>query len=141
MILKNKRIGLLCLILCIIFLAISYKTHVENKRLNKKNSISYKQISQKKAKEMMDTDQDLTIVDVRRLDEYEEGHISGAVLFTNEFITEETAAEMFPDKDQILLIYCRSGNRSKDASEKLSSYGYSNVYEFGGIITWPYEIE
>lgn len=90
---------------------------------------------------MIDSEQDLAIVDVRRFEEYEEGHINGAELFTNEDISEEAAINMFPDKDQVLLIYCRSGNRSKQAAEKLVGYGYTNVYEFGGIITWPYEIE
>lgn len=75
------------------------------------------------------------IVDVRRQDEYDEGHIPGAVLIPNESI-DKTRPEQLPDLDQIILVYCRSGRRSKEASAKLSAMGYKNVYEFGGIITW-----
>lgn len=75
------------------------------------------------------------IIDVRRQDEYDEGHIPGAVLIPNESI-DKTRPEQLPDLDQIILVYCRSGRRSKEASAKLSAMGYKNVYEFGGIITW-----
>jgi len=78
------------------------------------------------------------IVDVRRQDEYDEGHIPGAVLIPNESI-DKTRPEQLPDLDQIILVYCRSGRRSKEASAKLSAMGYKNVYEFGGIITWTGE--
>ena len=101
---------------------------------------SYQQISQEEAKEMMDT-QDVIILDVREQDEYDSGHIPGAVLLPVGTIDEETAAEVIPEKDSTVLVYCRSGNRSKTASSTLAELGYSNIYEFGGINTWPYETE
>ena len=101
---------------------------------------SYQQISQEEAKEMMDT-QDVIILDVREQDEYDSGHIPGAVLLPVGTIDEETAAEVIPEKDSTVLVYCRSGNRSKTASSALAEQGYTNIYEFGGISTWPYETE
>ena len=100
---------------------------------------TYTQISQDEAMEMMEKDDGHIIVDVRRQDEYDEGHIPGAVLIPNETIVSEPPAEL-PDKDQIILIYCRRGNRSKDASQKLADMGYTHIYEFGGIETWEGEI-
>ena len=100
----------------------------------------YQQISQDEAKEMMDS-QEVVILDVREQDEFDSGHIAGAVLLPVGSISEATAAEVIPKKDSVVLIYCRSGNRSKTASEKLVELGYTKVYEFGGINTWPYEIE
>ena len=100
----------------------------------------YQQISQEEAKEMMDT-QDVIILDVREQDEYDSGHIPGAVLLPVGTIDEETAAEVIPEKDSTVLVYCRSGNRSKTASSTLAELDYSNIYEFGGINTWPYETE
>ena len=79
------------------------------------------------------------IVDVRREDEYKAGHIPGAIRVTNEDIGDTMPAEL-PDLDQIILVYCRSGRRSKEASEKLAKLGYTNVYEFGGIIDWDGEV-
>ena len=99
---------------------------------------TYKQISQEEAAEMMTKDDGHVIVDVRRMDEYIEGHIPGAICIPNENIDRERL-EKLPDLDQIILVYCRSGNRSKQASEKLAAMGYRNVYEFGGIITWTGE--
>ena len=101
---------------------------------------AYQQITQEEAKEMMDT-QEVIILDVREQDEYDSGHIPGAVLLPVGTIDEETAAEGVPDKEATLLVYCRSGNRSKTASTVLADLGYTNIYEFGGINTWPYEIE
>ena len=100
----------------------------------------YQQISQDEAKEMMDS-QEVVILDVREQDEFDSGHIAGAVLLPVGSISEATAAEVIPKKDSVVLVYCRSGNRSKTASEKLVELGYTKVYEFGGINTWPYEIE
>lgn len=100
----------------------------------------YRQISQEEAKEMMDT-QEVIILDVREQDEYDSGHISGAVLLPVGTIDETTAAEVIPEKDSTVLVYCRSGNRSKTASSTLAELGYTNIYEFGGINTWPYETE
>ena len=103
-------------------------------------SDGYQQISQEEAKEMMDT-QEVIILDVREQDEYDSGHISGAVLLPVGTIDETTAAEVIPEKDSTVLVYCRSGNRSKTASSTLAELGYTNIYEFGGINTWPYETE
>ena len=101
---------------------------------------SYEQIAQEKAKEMMDT-QEVIILDVREQSEYDSGHIPGAVLLPVGSIDEETATAVIPEKDSTVLVYCRSGNRSKTASSTLAGLGYTNIYEFGGINTWPYEIE
>ena len=100
---------------------------------------SYQQISQDKAMRMMQEESDYLVVDVRRPDEYAEGHIPGAINIPNETIAEE-AETALPDKDQVLLVYCRSGNRSKQASQTLADLGYTNVYEFGGINTWEGDI-
>ena len=99
---------------------------------------AYQQITQEEAKEMMDT-QEVIILDVREQDEYDSGHIPGAVLLPVDSIDETTAAEVIPEKDSAVLVYCRSGNRSKTASSTLAELGYTNIYEFGGINTWPYE--
>ena len=107
---------------------------------NASSEDGYQQISQEEAKEMMDT-QDVIILDVREQDEYDSGHIPGAVLLPVGTIDEETAAEVIPEKNSTVLIYCRSGNRSKTASSALVELGYTNIYEFGGINTWPYETE
>lgn len=101
---------------------------------------SYQQISQETAKEMMDS-QEVIILDVREQEEYDSGHIPGAVLLPVGTIDEDSAAQVIPDKDSTLLVYCRSGNRSKTASAALAALGYTNIYEFGGINTWPYEVE
>ena len=104
------------------------------------NSASYHQIAQEEAKEMMTKNDGHVIVDVRRQDEYDEGHIPGAVLIPNESITDKQP-EQLPDLNQVILIYCRRGRRSKEASQKLADIGYTNIYEFGGINTWNGEIE
>ena len=88
----------------------------------------------------MDTEDDYVILDVRTQAEYDESHIPGAILIP--YDTVATAAEdALPDKDQLILVYCRSGNRSKQASQALVDLGYTNVVEFGGINSWPYEVE
>lgn len=102
--------------------------------------VSYQQITQEEAKEMMDS-QEVIILDVREQGEYDSGHILGAVLLPVGTIDETTAAEVIPEKDSTVLVYCRSGNRSKTASSTLAELGYTNIYEFGGINTWPYETE
>jgi rhodanese-related sulfurtransferase len=88
---------------------------------------------------MMEQKDGHVVVDVRRQEEYDAGHIPGAILLPNESIGTEPPKEL-PDREQIILIYCRSGNRSKQASQKLADMGYTNIYEFGGINTWPGEI-
>ncbi len=105
-----------------------------------KKEAPYQQISQEEAKEMMDT-QEVVILDVREQDEYDSGHIPSAVLLPVGSIDEDTAAAVIPEKDSTVLVYCRSGRRSKTASSALAELGYTNIFEFGGIITWPYETE
>ena len=100
---------------------------------------AYQQITQEKAKEMMQADDGHVIVDVRRQEEYDSGHIPGAILIPNESIGTEQPKEL-PDLDQVILIYCRSGRRSKEASQKLADMGYTHIYEFGGIIDWTGEV-
>ena len=101
---------------------------------------SYQQISQEDAKEMMDTEE-VIILDVREQEEYDTGHIPDAVLLPVGSIDEDTAAAVIPQKDSAVLVYCRSGNRSKTAAAAPAELGYTNIYEFGGIKTWPYETE
>lgn len=100
---------------------------------------AYHKITAEEAKEMMDAG-DVTVVDVRRAEEYEQAHIPGAVLVPNESIGEEQPEEL-PDKDAAILVHCRTGVRSKQASDKLVKMGYTNIYDFGGIVDWPYETE
>ena len=100
---------------------------------------SYLQITQDEAKEMMSRDDGHIILDVRRQDEFDSGHIPGAVLIPNEDIGTERPPQL-PDTEQIILVYCRSGRRSKEAAQKLADMGYTNIYEFGGINTWTGEV-
>ena len=102
--------------------------------------LGYRQISMDKAVKMMRDEKDCIILDVRRPDEFAEGHIPGAINVPNEEIGTTEIAEL-PDKSQMILVYCRSGRRSKEASEKLAKLGYTNVVEFGGILDWKGEIE
>jgi len=100
--------------------------------------ISYRQISMTDAVTMIEEETGYIILDVRTPEEFAEKHIPGAVNVPNEVIGTEEIPEL-PEKDQLILVYCRSGNRSKQASEKLASLGYTNVVEFGGINDWPGE--
>ena len=102
------------------------------------NEASYTQISMDEAVAMMEEETDYIILDVRRPDEFADKHIPNAINVPNETIGEEEIPEL-PDKDQIILVYCRSGNRSKQASKKLAALGYTKVYEFGGINDWKGE--
>ena len=100
----------------------------------------YRQISMDEAVNMMRDEKDYIILDVRRPDEFAEGHIPGAINVPNEEIGAADIAAL-PDKSQLILVYCRSGRRSKEASEKLVKLGYTNIVEFGGILDWKGEIE
>lgn len=100
---------------------------------------SYMQITMDEAMNMMETEKDYVILDVRTEEECKEGHIPGAICVPNETIGEDDIAEL-PEKEQVILVYCRSGNRSKKAVAKLSAQGYTNIYEFGGIIDWQGQI-
>ena len=101
---------------------------------------SYEQITQEEAKQIMDTTNGYILLDTRTQEEYDQSHIPSALLIPHTEIAQRAADEL-PDKDQVILVYCRSGNRSKQASEALAELGYTNVKEFGGINTWPYELE
>ena len=101
---------------------------------------TYQQITQEEAKDMMDAG-DVVVLDVREQSEFDAGHIPGAVLLPVDTITKDTAAAVIPELDSVVLVYCRSGNRSKTASQALADLGYTNVYEFGGINDWPYDVE
>ena len=100
---------------------------------------TYEQITAKQAKTIMDTEKDYVIIDARTEEEFAEGHIENAILIP-EYEIKDRAEKELPDKEQLILVYCRSGRRSKIASEELVKLGYTNVKEFGGIIDWPYEI-
>lgn len=100
---------------------------------------SYRQINMDEAIAMMEAESDYIILDVRTPEEFSEKHIPGAINVANETIGSEEIPEL-PDKDQLILVYCRSGNRSKQASEKLVALGYTNIIEFGGINDWPGEV-
>ena len=100
---------------------------------------SYEQITPEQAKIMMDTKKDYIIIDARTTEEFAEGHIADAIFIPEYEITARAEKEL-PDKDALILVYCRSGRRSKIASEELVKLGYTNVKEFGGIIDWPYEV-
>ena len=102
-------------------------------------SASYDQISGAEAKALMDSESGYIIIDARTQSEYDEGHIPGAILIPEYEIAGRAEKEL-PDKDQLILVYCRSGRRSKIAAEELVKLGYTNVKEFGGIIDWEYEI-
>ena len=102
--------------------------------------VTYMNITAEEAKRIMDIEEGYIILDVRAQEEYDEGHIPGAILIPHTEI-EARAEEVLTDKDQLILVYCRSGRRSKIAAEALVELGYTNIKEFGGIIDWPYEVE
>lgn len=99
---------------------------------------TYEQITAEQAKTIMDTEKDFYLIDARTEEEFAEGHIENAILIPEYEIATRAEKEL-PDKEQLILVYCRSGRRSKIASEELVKLGYTNVKEFGGIIDWPYE--
>jgi len=100
--------------------------------------ISYRQIGMNEAITMMEEESGYMILDVRTPEEFADKHIPGAINIPNETIGTAEIPDL-PDKDQLILVYCRSGNRSKQASEKLAALGYTNIVEFGGINDWPGE--
>ena len=109
---------------------------METTEITENALIHYEQITAEDAKKLMDTESDYIIVDARTEEEYAEGHIPGAILIPEYEIADRAQSEL-PDKDQLILVYCRSGRRSKIASQALADLGYTNVKEFGGIIDWP----
>jgi rhodanese-related sulfurtransferase len=102
--------------------------------------VDYVNITAEQAKEIMDTHQGYVILDTRAQEEYDESHIPGAILIPHDEILQKAEA-VLTDKDQLILVYCRSGRRSKLAAAELVKLGYTNIKEFGGIIDWPYEVE
>ena len=101
---------------------------------------SFVNITAEKAKQLMDTEENYIILDVRTQEEYDQGHIPGAILIPDNRIDAD-AEKILTDKNQLILVYCRSGRRSKLAAERLVKLGYTNIKEFGGILDWPYEVE
>ena len=110
------------------------------KETEQKQEAVYLNITAQQAKELMDSQTGYVILDTRTQEEYDEGHIPGAIVIPYDEITEK-AEGILLDKDQLILVYCRSGRRSKIAAEALVELGYTNIREFGGIIDWPYETE
>ena len=122
-----------------ILLAMLVLTACGQKKENNQEAV-YMNITAQEAKQIMDTQEDYIILDTRTQAEYDEGHIPGAIVISHEEIKEK-AESVLKDKNQLILVYCRSGRRSKLASEDLVELGYTNIKEFGGILDWPYEIE
>ena len=134
---KSIYIVVSLVVMTVILLAGCSKTETPTSAVSDstKTEGSYTQISQEEAAKMMEENEDAIILDVRTQEEYSGGHIPNAICVPNEEIVDTPPAEL-PDLDQVILVYCRSGNRSKQASQKLADMGYTNVYEFGGIIDW-----
>ena len=122
-----------------IFLAMLVLTACGQDKENKQEA-AYVNITAQQAKEIMDSQEGYIILDARTQEEYDESHIPGAILIPYDEILEK-AESMLTDKDQLILVYCRSGRRSKLAAEDLQKLGYTNIKEFGGIIDWKYEVE
>lgn len=130
---------ILCSILIIILLVIGVILMLSKKDKNIENEMRIKHVSMDEIVQIMNENTDYIILDVRTIAEYNEGHIPNAICIPNETIGNNTISEL-SDKEQLILIYCRSGNRSKQAAEKLKKLGYTNLIEFGGIIDWKGEI-
>ena len=128
---------LLVLVLLPIMLVL-FASCTQAEKENTQETTDYLNISAREAKEIMDSETGYVILDVRTEEEFAEGHIPGAILIPD-YEIESKAEQILTDKNQLILVYCRSGRRSKNASEALVSLGYTNIREFGGIIDWPYE--
>ena len=124
--------------LTILLLAVILLTACGQAKENDREAM-YVNITAEEAKTIMDTEEGYVILDTRTREEYDQGHIPGAIQISHDEITEK-AEEVLTDKDQLILVYCRSGRRSKLAAEALVELGYTNIKEFGGIIDWPYEV-
>ena len=125
--------------LVFLFLAVMLLTACGQDKENDQGAV-YVNITAEEAKQIIDNEEGYIILDVRTQEEYDQGHIPGASVISHEEI-EEKAEQVLTDKDQLILVYCRSGRRSKIAAEALVELGYINIKEFGGIIDWPYEVE
>ncbi|HOO48251.1 MAG TPA: rhodanese-like domain-containing protein [Saccharofermentans sp.] len=135
----NRKKFIIPLMLVFVFAFVSCSSFVNLDQTDGKE-LGYLQIDAEQAKTLMDTETDYIILDVRTEEEYNEGHIPNAILIPNTEIRERAELEL-TDQDQLILVYCRSGNRSKLAAAILVELGYTNVVEFGGINSWPYDIE
>lgn len=116
---------------------IDNKTQGENKISSTAEGVI--NLSAEEAKEIIDSEEHEIVLDVRSVEEYKEGHIEGAILLPSDEIKEKVE-DLIPDKSKTILLYCRSGRRSSIAAKQLSEFGYTNIYDFGGIINWEYEI-
>ena len=125
--------------LVFLLLAVMMLTACGQDKENNQGAV-YVNITAEEAKRIMDIEEGYIILDVRTQEEYDEGHIPGAIVISHEEIAEK-AEGVLTDKNQLILVYCRSGRRSKLAAEALVELGYTNIKEFGGIIDWPYEVE
>lgn len=140
----NKTIIIILALIIILFLlffvskAFASGTSETSTDVGKKKA-PYRKISAQEAKKMMDSGQSLIVLDVRTPGEFAAGHIKGAINIANETIGNERPS-LLPEIDATILVYCRSGARSAQASKKLLALGYTEVYDFGGIINWPYEV-
>lgn len=131
---NNKRI--ISLYLCTLLYLLLLSGCSQSETITETN---YMQITAKEAKNIMDNETDYIILDVRTEEEFSEGHIDGAILIPDYEIADK-AEKILTDKDQLILVYCRSGRRSKLAADSLVTMGYTNIKEFGGIIDWPYDV-
>ena len=122
-----------------LLLAVMLLTACGQDRENDQGAV-YVNITAEEAKQIMDSEEGYIILDVRTQEEYDQRHIPGAIVISHEEIAEK-AEKVLTDKEQLILVYCRSGRRSKIAAEVLVELGYTNIKEFGGIIDWPYEVE
>lgn len=147
MVFNMKKIFLFFMVLCLVILSgcmgqnnkTPETTTTEGEAITMTENSGYEQITGEQAKKLMDTESDYIIIDARTTEEFESGHIENAILIPEYEIGERAEAEL-PRKDQLILVYCRSGRRSKIAAQALSELGYTNVKEFGGIIDWEYDI-
>ena len=125
--------------LILIFLAMMLLTACGQDK-EKVQEALYMNITAEQAKKIMDSEENYIILDTRTQEEYDEGHIPGAIVIPYDEITEKAESKLL-DKNQLILVYCRSGRRSKLAAAELVKLGYTNIREFGGIIDWLYEVE
>lgn len=139
---RNLKYLLIVIVLGICGFMFNQRAEADINVVNVSEQASFKQIDAATAKDLMNSNTDYIILDVRTYMEYEEGHIPNAVVLPNEEIVEsnDKIIEILPDKNQMIFVHCRSGRRSMEAASKLAKMGYINIYDFGGIIDWPYEI-
>ena len=131
-----KNIAIFCTVL--LFMFTICLCSAKNRGGTKK---TYMSVSMSDGLKMISESKNAVLLDVRRPEEYQSGHIPGAVLFTNETMTSEKASNLIPSKNTEVFVYCRSGRRSKEASQKLCNYGYENVVEIGGILDYAGQLE